>query len=689
MSIVNSILNPRSVVVVGASNDPAKLTGRPIAYLQRHGFAGDIYPINPRYDTIAGLKSYADPRDLPSTPDLGLVLVGADRVIESVRQLAEAGTKAAVVLASGFGESGEEGRARQQQLLEAAGEMRILGPNTIGLVNLTDKIMLTASGAMEMADFPTGSIALLSQSGGIMGSLLSRAAGRGIGFSKLVATGNECDLEVSDFLDGFAEDDATTVVALYLETIRNAAKFRAAAKRVIDAGKSIVVYKVGKSESGANSAVSHTGALAGADEVYDALFNQLGIIRAQTFADLLDIPAILASGRRLAGNRVAIVTSTGGAATIVADNVGCLGLAMPSPDKETAEKLLALELKEAVLDRNPIDVTLAGLRPDLFRSIIKILAESPSFDAIVVVLGSSSIAQPDVVARPLLDSMAMTDKPLIAYVSPEAPSIVRHLNTSGIPAFAAPESCASALAALLKVGKSENVDAREQQNIDCSDIVAGSMNEADAKSLYARFGVPVTKEVAVATAAEAAEAAKSFGGAVVIKILSDEILHKSEVGGVAVGVAQDQVLTVCNEMLERVRSATDARIDGFLVQEYITGGVELILGFNRDPQLGPYILLGAGGVTTELYQDVTLRLLPIDRKQAVSMIDNLKCAPLLKGFRGKPLADTDGLISTILSFADMAHSLDGRLVEAEINPVFVLPEGQGVRAGDALVVIGE
>ncbi|WP_311272628.1 MULTISPECIES: acetate--CoA ligase family protein [unclassified Rhizobium] len=689
MSIVNSILNPRSVVVVGASNDPAKLTGRPIAYLQRHGFAGDIYPINPRYDTIAGLKSYADPRDLPSTPDLGLVLVGADRVIESVRQLAEAGTKAAVVLASGFGESGEEGRARQQQLLEAAGEMRILGPNTIGLVNLTDKIMLTASGAMEMADFPTGSIALLSQSGGIMGSLLSRAAGRGIGFSKLVATGNECDLEVSDFLDGFAEDDATTVVALYLETIRNAAKFRAAAKRVIDAGKSIVVYKVGKSESGANSAVSHTGALAGADEVYDALFNQLGIIRAQTFADLLDIPAILASGRRLAGNRVAIVTSTGGAATIVADNVGCLGLAMPSPDKETAEKLLALELKEAVLDRNPIDVTLAGLRPDLFRSIIKILAESPSFDAIVVVLGSSSIAQPDVVARPLLDSMAMTDKPLIAYVSPEAPSIVRHLNTSGIPAFAAPESCASALAALLKVGKSESVDAREQQNIDCSDIVAGSMNEADAKSLYARFGVPVTKEVAVATAVEAAEAAKSFGGHVVIKILSDEILHKSEVGGVAVGVAQDQVLTVCNDMLERVRSATDARIDGFLVQEYITGGVELILGFNRDPQLGPYILLGAGGVTTELYQDVTLRLLPIDRKQAVSMIDNLKCAPLLKGFRGKPLADTDGLISTILSFADMAHSLDGRLVEAEINPVFVLPEGQGVRAGDALVVIGE
>ncbi|MCZ4431915.1 acetate--CoA ligase family protein [Agrobacterium sp. SOY23] len=689
MSIVHAILNPRSVVVVGASNDSAKLTGRPVAYLQRHNFSGEIYPINPRYETIAGLKAYADPRDLPAAPDLGLVLVGADRVVESVRQLAEAGTKAAVVLASGFGESGEEGKLRQQQLMEAAGGMRILGPNTIGLVNLTDKIMLTATGAMEMEDFPTGSIALLSQSGGIMGSLLSRAAGRGIGFSKLVATGNECDLETSDFLEALADDDATMVVALYLETIRNVGKFRTAAKRVVDAGKSIVVYKVGKSESGAKSAVSHTGALAGADEVYDALFNQLGIIRAQTFADLLDIPAILSTGRRLASNRVAIVTSTGGAATIVADNVGCLGLAMPSPDQETAEKLLALELQEAVLDRNPIDVTLAGLRPDLFRSIIRILAESPSFDAIVVVIGSSSIAQPDVVARPLLDSMAITDKPLIAYVSPEAPGIVRHLNRSGVPAFAAPESCASALAALLKLGKSESVEARAQQAIDCSDVVAGPMNEADAKALYARFGVPITREVAVPTSEEAAEAAKTFGGPVVIKILSDEILHKSEVGGVAVGVAPDHVQKVCNDMLTRVRSATDARIDGFLVQEYITGGVELILGFNRDPQLGPYILLGAGGLTTELYQDVSLRLLPIDRKQAASMIDTLKCAPLLKGFRGKPVADTEGLVSTILSFADMAHSLDARLLEAEINPVFVLPEGQGVRAGDALVVIGE
>lgn len=687
MSVIDAILNPKSVVVVGASNDPAKLTGRPIAYLQRHNYAGTIYPINPKSDTVAGLKAYASARDLPEAPDLALVLVGANRVIDSVRELAAAGTKAAVVLASGFGESGEEGRKRQEELREAAGSMRILGPNTIGLVNLSDGIMLTASGAMEMEDFTTGPIALLSQSGGIMGSLLSRAAGRGIGFSKLVATGNEADLEVSDFLSALADDPATQVIALYLETIRNVAAFRAAAEKVRAAGKRIVAYKVGRSESGAQSAVSHTGALAGADEVYDALFAQLGVIRAQTFADLLDIPAALAAGRMMKGKRVAIVTSTGGAATVVADNVGLAGLDMPAPDADTAAKLLALDLKEAVLDRNPIDVTLAGLRPDLFRAILKILAESPSYDGIAVVVGSSSIGQPDVVAGPVMEAMAITDKPIVTYVSPEAPGIVRHLNRNGIPAYAAPESCSSAFLSLLPMPEVAPV-ARKASSVDTSDLPSGALNEADAKGLYSRFGVPVTREISAATPAEAGAAAASFDGPVVIKILSNEILHKTEVGGVAVGIAPADVERASTEMLERVRARSTGKVDGVLVQEMISGGVEMILGYNRDPQLGSYILLGAGGVTTELYQDVALRLLPLDRPQVTEMIDSLKCSALLKGFRGRPVADVEALTDAVLAFAEMADALEGRLQEAEINPVFVLPEGKGVRAADGLVVLG-
>lgn len=687
MTFVQSLLNPASVVVVGASSDPSKLTGRPIAYLQQHGYQGKIYPINPRSESIGDLKCYANARALPEAPDLGLVLVGANRVIDSVRELAEAGTKVAIVLASGFGEAGEHGQRLQAELREAAGSMRILGPNTIGLVNLSDGIMLTASGAMEMKDFRAGGIALLSQSGGILGSLLSRGVGRGIGFSKLIATGNEADIEVADLLEAMADDPATTVVSLYLETIRDVEKFRKAAIRVIGAGKSIVAYKVGRSETGAQSAVSHTGALAGADKVYDALFNQLGIIRAQTFADLLDIPAALAQGRVLEGRRVAIVTSTGGAATIVADNVGLAGLEMPSPDPETAKKLLDLDLKEAVLDRNPIDVTLAGLRPDLFRAILKILAESPSYDAIVVVVGSSSIGQPDVVARPLLDSMDISNKPIMAYVSPEAPGIVQHLNAKGIPAYAAPESCAAALKALQRRPDAHPFEDRNKPVVDISDLPAGALNEANAKHLCGRFGFPITRETTAASPLEAANKATDFNGLVVIKILSHEILHKSEVGGVAVGIAPWDVEATCEQMLIKVKAATSARIDGFLIQELVKDGVEFILGYNRDPQLGPGILLGAGGVQTELYQDATMRLLPITREEVREMISELKCSALLKGFRGRPVADTDALIEAVLTFADMVSALDARLQEAEINPVFVLPKGKGVRAGDALVVL--
>ncbi|MFC6762420.1 acetate--CoA ligase family protein [Sulfitobacter porphyrae] len=283
--------------------------------------------------------------------------------------------------------------------------------------------------------------------------------------------------------------------------------------------------------------------------------------------------------------------------------------------------------------------------------------------------------------------MALTEKPILAYVSPDAPNIVRHLNSSGIPAFAAPESCASALKGLLPNSGTVSVATSNLRDVDCSDIAAGSLNEAEAKKLFARFGVPVTREVTAATPEEAAAAAVQFDGPVVIKILSSEILHKSEMGGVALNIAPADVGAACETMLARVRAATDAKIDGFLVQEMIQGGVEMILGFNRDPQLGAYALLGAGGVTTELYKDVAIRLLPLDRASARSMIDEIKAGALLKGFRGNPVADVDALVETMMSFSAMAETLDGRLDEAEINPVFVLPEGKGARAGDSLVVL--
>ncbi|EHP40905.1 6-carboxyhexanoate-CoA ligase, partial [Cupriavidus basilensis OR16] len=309
-SAIARLIRPRSVAIVGASADAAKTAGRPIAYLKKHGFAGAIYPVNPKVSEIDGIRCYADIDSLPEVPDVGIVLLGAQRAHLAVRELAALGTGAAIVLASGYSETGAEGAHRQAELIEAAGSMRLLGPNTIGLVNLTDNIPLSASGALEMDHFPAGNIGVVSQSGGILGALLSRAAARGIGLSKLVSTSNEADLDLADFIDYLADDEATRVIALYVESVRHPDRFRAAALKAARAGKPVVVFKIGRSEAGARAAVSHTGALAGADRMYDALFRQVGVIRAETFADLLDMPAALATGRVLCGNRVAVLTST-------------------------------------------------------------------------------------------------------------------------------------------------------------------------------------------------------------------------------------------------------------------------------------------------------------------------------------------------------------------------------------------
>ena len=701
MNDLARLLKPRSVAVIGASADPLKTAGRPVAYLRKHGFSGRIYPVNPRIDRIGDLACYPDIAALPEVPDVGIVLLGAERAHVAVRELAQRGTAAAIVLASGYAETGEEGARRQAQLREAAGAMRLLGPNTIGLVNLTDAIVLSASGALAMDHFPVGNIGVVSQSGGILGSVLSRAAARGIGLSKLVSTSNEVDLELSDFIDALVDDDATRVIALYIEAVRNPGKFRAAALRAAAAGKPIVAFKIGRSEAGAQAAVSHTGALAGADSMYDALFRQTGVIRARTFGDLLDIPAALAMGRRLRGTRVAVLTSTGGAGTLVSDSLGVSGFDTPPPDAPTAAALRALQTGDhAALDRNPIDVTLAGLQPDLLRGAIRALLASPSYDALTIIVGSSGLAMPDLMAGAIQDCLPLSDKPVIAYVSPHAPQVAALLTQRGVPAFADPEACAAALAGMLHAsrwqapevapGPAANLPIDDLLQGDVISDLKGALNEAQAKQLFSRFGVPCTQEVIVETPQQAERAAAQLGGRVVLKLLSNEIMHKSDVGGVAVGIRAEQIGDRLTTMAADVEGLTGVRPKQFLVQEMVSGGTELILGMHRDP-LGVAILLGMGGVTAELLKDTTLRLLPpqggLGRADALAMAQELKTWPLLDGYRGRPRADVNALVDAIVAFSRMAAQLGDHLVEAEINPVFVLPEGQGVRAADGVVVL--
>jgi acyl-CoA synthetase (NDP forming) len=682
MSALGRLLRPRSVAVIGASADPTKTTGRPVGYLQRHGFDGAIWPVNPRAAEIGGLRCYADVAALPDAPDVGIVLLGPDRAEAAVADLAACGCAAAIVLAGGYAEGGGDGTDRQARLRAAAGGMRLLGPNTIGLVNLTDRIVLSASGALEVEDLQAGRISLVSQSGGILGAVLSRGAAQGIGFAQLVATGNEADLDVADFVDVLAEDAATQVIALYIEGLRRPDAFRAAARKATAAGKRLVAFKVGRSEAGAQAAISHTGALSGADRLYDALFRQLGVIRAERFSDLLDIPAALAAGRRAAGKRVAVLTSTGGAGALLADACGLAGFDLPPPDAATAARLG--ELTGDVAVANPMDLTLAGLKPEVMRGSITALLESDSYDALAVVVGSSALAQPRLAADAIAACQAGSDKPVIAYLSPHAPAIGVALQRQGIPAASAPEAVAAMLGALAAPVPAAPPAPAAPLAVEAP---SGPLDEAEAKQLFARFGVTPVREVACPTPEAAAEAAAGLEPRVVLKALSRHLAHKSDVGGVVVGVPAEKVAEEGTAMLARVAAATGRAPEGLLVQEQVSGGVEVILGLQRDPHLGTAILLGMGGVAAELFGDTALRLLPIDRAEAEAMVAELRGAALLRGFRGRPPADVPALVDAVLAFARLGEALSERLVTAEINPLFVLPAGQGVRAADGLAVL--
>lgn len=684
------LFRPRSIALIGASSDPAKVGGRPLHFLVKHGFSGDIWPVNPGADEIDGVKCYPDIESLPGAPDVAMVLVGPAHAEASIRALAARGTGVAIVLAGGFAESGADGNARQDSLLLAANGMRLLGPNTIGLLNMTDDITLSASGALDAGNRFKGGVAVVSQSGGILGSLMSRAAAQGVGLSHLIATGNEADIDVGDAVAYLSQDRETRVIALYLETIRKPDLFRQAAEAAAEAGKKLVIYKVGRSEAGARSAASHTGALAGEDQVFDAFFRQIGAIRADRFTDLIDIPAALAVAPSLTGNRVAIVTHTGGAAGLVADLCGMAGFETPAPSAETTRRLAnILQSDGFVPGRNPVDLTLAGLDPEVTYQAITALAESDDFDAVIPVVGSSSVGRPHLVADPVIRAAQTIDKPLIVYTSPSAPGVVIRLNATGVPTFDTPEACATALAALRHAPPSPaGVDETKETAIPASfRDRTGSLNEAEAKQLFAAFGIDTVRETTIQNPEEAPAAAASLGTSVTVKILARDLTHKTEAGGVRLNLQPEDTAQACTEIAADTYAAGVTAPEGFLIQEHVTNASEMILGFRRDPVLGPALLLGAGGTFAEIHEDFGICLLPAREADIKGVLARLKIMAVLEGYRGQSHADVDALVDAVIGFSRMCLALGDRLEDAEINPLFVLPLGQGAVAADGVVVL--
>ncbi|NKB22231.1 MAG: hypothetical protein GKS01_17230 [Alphaproteobacteria bacterium] len=451
-SPIENLFRPKSIAIIGASADPAKTAGRPLQFLRKHGFSGDIWPVNPRAADIDGVPCFASIDDLPGVPDVAMILLGPTHTEDATRKLSALGTKAAIVLAGGYGETGPAGIQRQAALSEAAGSMRILGPNTIGLLNLQDRTTLSASGALDTEHLTAGKIGVISQSGGILGSLLSRAAAKGIGLSHLAATGNEGDLEVCDILEWMIGEKNTSVITLYLEGLRDTKRFSKLATIAKRTGKQLVVYKVGRSEAGALASASHTGAMAGDDRLYDGLFAKSGVIRADRFDDLLDIAMALSMGKKPRGRRVGILTSTGGAGGLVADQCGLVGFTTPAPSRKTAAQLASLFSHVGfTADRNPIDLTLAGLTPEIVGGSISALLDAKEYDVVIPIVGSSGVGRPELVADPVIKAVKNTSKPLIVYCSPDAPAILHRLNSAGVPTYAAPESCGDALKALVKI----------------------------------------------------------------------------------------------------------------------------------------------------------------------------------------------------------------------------------------------
>ena len=679
-ALAPALLNPRRIALVGASADPTRLTARAQIYLRKHGFDGELYPVNPRAETILGETSYPSIAAIPGPVDLAYLLLGTEHVEGVINDVAAKGIPVACILADGFAEAGPEGIARQERLLataKAAG-VRILGPNSMGLINLNSRTACSVNAALEAESLPAGRLALVSQSGSMLGAIMARGAARGLGFSHLISTGNEADLTASEIAGLLVDDPQVDAILLFLEAIRRADLLEEAARRAHAAGKPIIAYKLGRSSFGAELANSHTGALAGSDAAADAFFRASGIARVTMIEALLEAPALFIGRKPIAAphRAVSVMTTTGGGGAMAVDALGVAGIETRAPDETAVAALKAAGLPH---HGRMIDVTLAGTRADKVQAALTALAADPQTDLVLSVVGSSAQFRPhDAVAGIVGAAQSGLAKPVAAFLVPQADVSLRMLGEAGIPAFRTPESCADVVRAYL--------DWQAPRAVPEAAAVAHALparpDEADARQLFAALGL----DTGIAVMATPDAVPDGLRYPVALKILSPDLAHKTEVGGVVLGIADAAALKVAAmEMLARVQmKAPQATITGFLVQPMAKGLAEAILGFRRDPETGPVVLVGAGGVMAELHRDTALRCAPVSEAEARAMIEEVKGLKPLAGWRGLPKGDLDALAGAIVAVSRLAAVAE--VAEAEINPLIIHAEGQGVTVADAWVV---
>ncbi|SFK89935.1 acetate--CoA ligase family protein [Falsiroseomonas stagni] len=675
--LAQALLNPRRIALIGASADEGRLTARPQRYLRRHGYTGDLLPVNPRAAEVLGERAYASIDDIPGDIDFAYILLGTDNVEAQVAACAARGIPLACVLADGFAEAGPEGAALQARVLAAAksGGMRLLGPNSMGVVNANARTALTTNAALEAETLPAGRVALISQSGSMMGALLSRGAARGLGFSHLIGTGNEADLTAGEIASLALDDPDVDVVCLFLEAIRAPDQMAAAAAKSHRLGKPIVALKLGRSPFGAELANSHTGALAGSDAAADAFFRANGILRVTMLEALLELP-LLVAGRRPAARThrgVGVMTTTGGGGALAVDALGVLGIEAKKPDAVASAKLEAAKLPHHA---RLLDMTLAGTRPDRVMAGLDALRSAGDTDLALVVVGSSAQFRPKDAVGGVVEAAKIPGKPIAAFLAPQAEASLRMLAEAGIAAFRTPEGAADAIRAFCDWRAPVAAPAISAPAV----TLAAEPDEADARTLFAALGLASDSQVMQD------EPPAGLRYPVALKILSPDLAHKTEVGGVALHIADAVALRdAAAAMRARVSAAApDARITGMLVQPMAKGLAEAILGFRRDPEVGPVVLLGAGGVLSELHRDIALRLAPVSLDEAHAMIGEVRAMKPLTGWRNLPKGDLDALAQAIVAVSALAAV--PAVAEAEINPLIVGRPGEGVTVADAWVV---
>ena len=701
------MLEPRAVAVVGASRDPASIGRRVLDALVAAGFSGPIYPVNPAAAEIAGLRAYASARDVPTGVDLAVIAVPRDRVPAVVDDCAAAGVKSLVVITAGYAEAGAEGRALQQELVERVRRygMRMVGPNCMGLLNANPAMRLNASFSPIFP--PAGHVGLSSQSGALGLAILALATNRGVGLSTFVSVGNKADVSSNDLLEYWEEDETTRVILLYLESFGNPRRFARLARR-ISRTKPIVAVKAGRTRGGSRAAGSHTAALAANDVAVEALFHQSGVIRADTIDEMFDIAACLDAQPLPAGRRVAIVTNAGGPGILAVDACESAGLTVAPFSDETRGRLSAF-LPAAASTGNPVDMV-ASAGPDQYRQAIEIALTDKDTDALIVIYAPVDVKQAPPTVAAIRDGIAnarragATQKPILACVmaDPGRPQPL-DLGAERIPAYAFPENAARALARIATYAEwraqppgllwgFDDVHAEDARQV-CRGALAARgecwLTAEETQRVLNAFGLPLAASAVAHTADEAAALAAVLGFPVVAKILSHEVQHKTEVGGVCLNLQNEgAVRRAFADILARAKDAgVLAAVDGVLIQPMLTGGVETMIGVAADRLFGPLIGFGLGGIYVELLGDVRFRIAPLTDRDADELMREIRGFRLLQGYRGQPAADVAALRDVLLRVSRLADEVP-EIVELDLNPVIALADGHGCRIVDARIKVG-